>query len=151
MELKLFIENAVPIADDQKTLARVTGITPDYMARSKAGRRGLPLAACLTQAELLEIDPVLVVYAGTLSTRRAKKKPPGAPPAVKTSKSENLATQAMRFLSRANNAHPAKSPILAEGAENVQKSFSTLEMTRDPANFCKLLFHVPIIYPRHKA
>jgi hypothetical protein len=121
------------------------GITPDYLAHAKAGRRGLPLTACLTMAELLEIDPVLVIYASALSAGKTRKKPAGLPPDFKSSKSGYLATPAMRLLSRGANIPASGSPANVKRAEKLQKAFAALDLTSDPSNFYKLLFRIPVI------
>lgn len=145
MELKLFIEKAARIAGNQKTLAHAMGITCDYLAHAKAGRRGLPLTACLTLAELLEVDPVLVIYASSLSARKASKKSADKPPAFKQTRNENLATPSMRLLSSGVRHSDIESPTSAHREAKLQKAYEALDMTSDPGNFYKLLFRVPIV------
>lgn len=145
MELRRFIEKAAVVAGNQKTLAQAMGITSDYLAHAKAGRRGLPLTACISMAELLEIDPMLVIYANALSTDKIKKKPARLPPALKNPKSENLATPAMRLLASGAKIPAAESATSIKRAEKLQRAFEALDMTEDPGNFYKLLFRFPVI------
>jgi hypothetical protein len=145
MELKLFIEKAAAIAGNQKTLAQAMGISCDYLAHAKAGRRGLPLNACLTLAELLEVDPVLVIYASSLSTRKAGKKTTGKPAAIKRAKSAHLATPSMRLLSSGVNTPTFEPSTRANREAELQKAYEALDLTNDPGNFYKLLFRVPVV------
>ena len=74
MELREMIENAAKIAGDQTSLAKVIGVERNNLTGAKAGRRGLPVSACIELAKILDVAPITVIAASELITEKNPKK-----------------------------------------------------------------------------
>jgi len=74
MNLRDMIEEATKRHEDQKAMAKVIGVHPDVLTSAKAGRRGLPVAACYKLAAILGIDEKIVVAASELVTEKNPEK-----------------------------------------------------------------------------
>lgn len=74
MELREMIETAAKITGDQAHLSKVVGQHSNALTNAKAGRRGLPVSACIKLAEILDIDPMKVIAASELATEKNETK-----------------------------------------------------------------------------
>ena len=68
MDLKNYIEAGIALKTDQTELANSLGIHRDVLTHAKAGRRGLPVFACVKLAQLIDEVECRVIAASELVT-----------------------------------------------------------------------------------
>lgn len=73
MELKTLIERAEKAAGSQKALGLMIGQAPGNLRSAKAGLQGLPDHVCVKLAELIEVEPMVVIAASRLVTEKREE------------------------------------------------------------------------------
>ena len=74
MQMKNYIERAEKKAGKQIELAKILGITANYIRMVKANQRGLPIEICIILADYIEVDRLEVIAASNLVTEKDEKK-----------------------------------------------------------------------------
>lgn len=73
MELKTLIERAEKAAGSQVALGLILGQAPGNLRSAKAGLQGLPDHVCVRLAELIEVEPMVVIAASKLVTEKKEE------------------------------------------------------------------------------
>lgn len=74
MEMKNYIEKAEKKAGMQIELAKLLNISSNNIRSIKAGKRGMPVDACIILANYIEEDPLKVIAASNLVTEKDERK-----------------------------------------------------------------------------
>ncbi len=74
MKLFGYITTGIEKTGSVKAVAENIGVNRTHLADAKAGRRGLPLLACVRLAHLINADPLNVIVASQLVTETDEKK-----------------------------------------------------------------------------
>jgi len=74
MDMKSYIEKAEKKAGMQQELAKILNISSSNIRSIKAGKRGMPVDACIILADYIEEDRLEVIAASNLITEKDEKK-----------------------------------------------------------------------------
>lgn len=74
MDMKSYIEKAEKKAGMQQELAKILNISSSNIRSIKAGKRGMPVDACIILADYIEVDRLEVIAASNLITEKDEKK-----------------------------------------------------------------------------
>jgi len=74
MNLREIIEAGTNKAGEQKALASILHIHPAVITQAKAGKRGLPVSACIMLANYLGIESTPVIAASELVTEKDEER-----------------------------------------------------------------------------
>jgi len=74
MDMKNYIEKAEKKAGMQQELAKILNISSSNIRSIKAGKRGMPVDACIILADYIEEDRLEVIAASNLITEKDEKK-----------------------------------------------------------------------------
>ena len=74
MEMRTYIEMGEKKAGKQKELAKVLGITENFIRVAKSGKNGLPDAICFRLADYLNADVGAIIAASNLVTEKKEER-----------------------------------------------------------------------------
>jgi DNA-binding transcriptional regulator YdaS (Cro superfamily) len=73
MTLEEYITKASEMTGGQKMLSRYINVVPNNISDAKMQRRGLPAAACVKLAKLINVNPLAVIAASELTTEKKEE------------------------------------------------------------------------------